>query len=367
MKKTVIALFSTVFACSVSAQQPGLSQAARDRLLDVQSSIQTGDVSKLSEKDKAAIASGTSSAKAALLGLDKPAANLNNLLDLSSRWAQSAKEAYIQALPKRDQPYGRRFLLGDQTDPEFRGSMYIFVSRSMPMSLLKAYAVDALYLNAPLVVKGIRPGDTLKEYFEEAIEEFNSAEGQTLAAMQINPNLYDMFNVTTVPTVVWTSALGLDDQGAGCAAPEGPVPELTLKGPEGTLITAPRPVCAAAPETSFVKISGALSLDYVLERFQEAGVPKTAIAQYRQMLAEKSSVYASGQAQIGVSQGQLTGRLILENIPSARLIDWKTRLAESKTVQRSPLGPVFDGEGADDPLYRSELTTQIEHQLGVRK
>ena len=296
-----------------------------------------------------------------------PQSTVDLAVKANEEWIQMSKEAYVAALPPRDRARGASLLLGDGTLPDYKGKLYFFVSRSMPMSMLRAYALDALYTGATLVTKGIRKGDTIKEYVEEAVGDFNNAEGQVLAAMEVNPNLFDMFDVKVVPAVVWTNRAGLDDVGAGCLPiPEGqPIPQVELVGPDDRAMMVDRPACAQASASSYYKITGALTLPYVLERFEDAGLPKNASAPIRAALADRreSAAHESAQAQVGNSMQPINGEIRLQNMPKHVLSTWQELLTSSK-VQRGPNGPAFSEEGEDDPAYRQELEAKIRHGLG---
>lgn len=335
----------------------------------IMEAIQQGDYSQLSPEMRAAVASAQASARVAA-NLDRaPSSVIQSSIRQSARMQQQAREAYVAALPPRDREIGASVMLGDDTRHGSRGKLYYFVSRSMPLSLLRAYALESLYTGGTLVMKGVRKGDTIKEYLEEVVEDYNNAEGQVLSGMELNPNLFDMFGVTVVPTTVWTNRMGLDDVGSGCEnLPEGaPVPKVTLPGPDDRPITVDAPVCAPAPETSYYKIAGALSLNYVLDRFQDAGAPKRAMNYYRSLLAERHSDVNDGtQTAVGTGNAMtpIPHDLRLDSLPRVVLAHWQDELAQ-KNVQRGPYGPVFSSDMDDDADYRRELLAKIEHGLGL--
>ena len=294
-----------------------------------------------------------------------PAGVVDFAVKQSDNWLRAAKEAYVAALPPRDQELGAAVMLGDGTLSNDTGRLYSFVSRSMPRSLLRAYARDALFLDATLVVKGVRKGTTIKEYMEEAVAEFNSAEGQVLAGIDINPNLFDMFNIQTVPAVVWTNRMGLDDVGNGCPRmPEGSAPVISLPGPDGSPLFAERPTCAPAPESSYFKISGALSMPYVLDRFEAAGAPKIAMDKMRTRLAEHHANVHQGsqEADGGNNMAPVSAELRLDQLPRRALEFWREEL-KTKKVMRGPYGPVFGTDAEEDPAYRAELQAKIRRGL----
>lgn len=329
--------------------------------------ILKGDTSQLSPSDKAAFDSVQQAARNTASMKNVPQSVIDFSIKQSGDMQQKALEAYVAALPPRDRAIGSHVLLGDGSAIGGPGKLYFFVSRSMPISLLKAYSLAALHTGGTLVVKGIRKGDTIKEYLEEVMDDFNNADGQVLGGVEINPNLYDMFNVTMVPTVVWTNRVGLDDIGAGCQDVKGAPKKLTLTGPDDEPIEVDKPECAEANEATYYKISGALNINYILERFREAGAPKEAIARYQSLLAEQhSNVNDRNQANqtIGNAMAPIKGELHIDNMPKPILQSWQQQMA-TKHVMRGPYGPVFTMDGADDPVYRKELSEKISHGLGL--
>ena len=352
---------AAVLALSVSF---AYADAGVDRMKSVMDAVGKGDLSTLSAQDQRAVQTGEAGATAAASPARVDAQTAAFAKVQSDDWQQLAKQAYVAALPLQDQALGRSILLGDGTVPGSKGQLYIFVSRSMPMSLLRAYALEALYTGAALVVRGIRPGQSVNDYVQEAVSDFNSADGQVLAGLEINPDLFDMFDVKMVPAVVWSGRAGLEDVGSGCTdVPEGtPLEKITLMGPDDQPITMDRPTCAKLPDSSFFKITGALALPYVFDRFQEAGAPKDVMDQYRQELAEMAAngVSPSGS---GNTMAQFDAGLKIEMLPRYVLRYWQRQLATHKTVQRAPYGPAFSDDGDDDASYRKELEEKIRRGL----
>lgn len=289
---------------------------------------------------------------------------LSSTISHTESWQQMAKEAYVAALPPRDRELGRSILLGDGTTNDFEGKVYVFVSRSMPMSLLKAYALDAAYSGATLVMKGIRRGDTIQDFVMEMVDDFNSADGKVLATTELNPNLFDMFDIKVVPTVVWTNRVGLDETGSGCQAPpELLMPYMDVEGPNETTMRVEKPTCIQLPESSYYKLAGALKMDYVLERFVQAGAPASLLNGYRHRIAERhQAVFDTSQPEPGNAMTPVQGDISLNQLPKRMLEEWDEDL-KVMTVQRGPYGPAF-GEGDDDPIYRQELLEQIRQGLG---
>lgn len=372
MKKALkFSIFSAMLACGAAQAQTQSSAAATpsgmDRMQAIIDSVAHKNDSPLPADTRQAINSGIQSATVSADIGHMDAKTVDFSVQQAQKWEQMAREAYVAALPPRDRALGRSVLLGDGTGGP--GRMYIFVSRSMPDSMLRAYAVDAFYLGAQLLVKGVRKGDTLKEFVANAMEDFNSVDGMAMAGLDINPNLFDMFDVKVVPAVVWTNRVGLDDVGSGCQnLPDGaPVEKLYLEGPEEQqLISVDKPVCAKLPDTAFYKMSGALSMTYVLDRFQDAGLPKDVTDGYRAKLAERTGNIFDGSVKQSTGHGMapVSFDAKLDRLPKAVLLSIKEQL-ETGNVQRGPYGPTFSPDADDDTQYRQELTEKIRHGLGL--
>lgn len=350
------------------ATSPGaISQSGIDRMRAIIDGVTGKSTGGLDAKTQAAITSGVQSAKTSSNLENMDAKTVDFAIAQSSKFEQMAREAYVAALPPRDRALGASVILGDGTAAG-EGRMYIFVSRSMPQSLLRAYAVDAFYMGAQLVVKGIRKGDTIKEYVQNAMEEFNSLDGMVMSGMEINPNLFDMFNINVVPAVVWTNRVGLDDVGSGCQnLPEGiAAPQLSLLGPDDQYMTVDKPTCAQLPESSYFKIAGSLTLPYVLDRFEEAGLPRSITDEYRGRLAERTNNLHDGSVTqtTGNAMAPVSYKAKFDRLPKAVLQGFQEQL-QSFNVQRGPFGPTFSPDAEDDPAYREELEKKIRHGLGL--
>lgn len=330
------------------------------RLKGVMEAVRKGDTSQLPEVDRKAVESAQkNSAKAAALVAPKDV--VDGAIKKSVAMEELTREAFVAALPPRDRELGRSVMFGDNLVAG-GGKLYYFVSRSMPLGVLKAYALDALYTGGTLVVKGIRRGDTIKEYMDEVISEFNKADGQVLAGTEINPNLFDMFGVTVVPTVVWTNRAGLDEGGSGCQWPDV-VPMIEMEGPNGDALLVEKPVCAQLPSAAYYKISGVLNTNYVLDRFESAGADKESIKKIRASLASfRGNVNQAATQDVGNAMVPIEHDLRIDAMPPHVLLGWEDALKTSN-VRRSAFGPAF-GDIDDDAEYRKELKAIIARGLG---
>lgn len=77
--------------------------------------------------------------------------------------------------------------------------LYVFVSSSMPLPLLKEYASDAIKYDATLVFKGL-PNGSFKE-LAELITELRDNKGD-IANATIDDESFARFDVNSVPTIV---------------------------------------------------------------------------------------------------------------------------------------------------------------------
>jgi len=349
---------------AVEAAAP--SQKGIDRMKAIIDGVARNDLRPLKPETQAAIETGTKSAEVSADVNHMDAKTVDFSVQQAAKWEKIAREAYVAALPPRDRALGASVLLGDGTGGP--GRIYIFVSRSMPQSLLRAYAVDAFYMGAHLVVKGVRKGDTLKEFITDSLENFNSIDGMSMASMDINPNLFDMFDVQVVPAVVWTNRVGLDDIGSGCqnVPDDAPLEKLNLMGPDDQYITVDKPTCAKLPDTAYFKMSGALAMPYVLERFQSEGLPKSVADEYRAKLAERTSnVHDGSVTQVeGNAMAPISYSAKLDRLPKDVLRAIQEEL-QTANVQRGPFGPSFSPDADDDTAYRQELNEKIRHGLGL--
>lgn len=356
---------------AANPERPALSKSGNagvERLKGLMDTISSGKTGDLSPEVKQAVNSGKESAEVSADLIHRAdSAMVEFGTKHAELWEQAAKEAYVAALPPRDRARGAEMLLGDGTYSGAQGKLYIFVSRSMPTAVLRAYAMDALHLGATLVTRGIRKGNTIREYVMEAMDDFNSVEGLTLASLEMNPNLYDMFDVTVVPAIVWTNKVGLDDIGSGCTdLPEGtPVPQITLDGPNDTKITMPAPKCAPQPESSYYKITGTVALPYALDKFEEAGLDTAVVEKYRQALAARHQDVFDGTVQpsLGNQVVPIAEGMTVASYPRPLLLEWRERM-KHENVQKTPYGPAFSFDEGDDPAYRQQLKELINRGLG---
>jgi type-F conjugative transfer system pilin assembly protein TrbC len=90
-----------------------------------------------------------------------------------------------------------------------RPALQIFVSSSMPISLLKQYAFDAKHYGGVLVFRGLPDGS-----MQKLIKLVTSISSEDSAAMQIDDEAFRDFRVNAVPTIVLSKPTSLfSDEG----------------------------------------------------------------------------------------------------------------------------------------------------------
>lgn len=146
-------------------------------------------------------------------------------------------------------------------DAQAGTSLYYFVSYNMPLPMLRAYAVEAMWAGGTLVLRGAPPGKTLAQFVTEDLRELVYDKGAA-AAISIDPRLFDAYEVKLVPTIVFTTERGNFD----CAG-RNPVP-FVHRGQPLSYDT-----CPPADPARYWKITGAVTTDYALREFIDDGAP----------------------------------------------------------------------------------------------
>lgn len=136
-----------------------------------------------------------------------------------------------------------------QLNLEKEDQLYVFVSRSMPESLLRSYALDAAYTSAVLVMRGVKKDETLDTFFRGQLMQDLKPDGAG-AIVQLDPRLFDAFEVDAVPAIVFTKNSLIDL----CATPES----TNVK-------------CEPVSSNKYYKITGSVSLKYALDQFIQEG------------------------------------------------------------------------------------------------
>jgi len=145
-------------------------------------------------------------------------------------------------------------------NPDGSSALYIFVSWSMPLTMLRAYEVDSMWSGAPLVFRGIPPHVSLRNFILKDLRKLVWGKGYG-ADISIDPRLFDLYAVTTVPTIV----LAKRTKQFSCA-----IPVMFKHGKSKTLSY---DKCSKAKSSDFIKIEGAVTTWYALRKFLRNGWP----------------------------------------------------------------------------------------------
>lgn len=200
----------------------------------------------------------------ALVGqMQAAAAHAASLPGMQAAVHRVSREAETIANPAMQKDHNRllRFL---GINPQGTTQLYIFVSWSMPLSMLRAYEIESMWTGAPLVFRGIPKGTSLRKFITKDLRELVWGKGAG-ADISLDPRLYDLFGVKSVPTIVLSKRV---DQ-ITCALAES-----FSAGKEGTLSY---DRCAGRDPNSFIKVEGSITTAYALREFDRHGWPQARV------------------------------------------------------------------------------------------
>lgn len=144
-------------------------------------------------------------------------------------------------------------------DPASDSTLYYFVSWSMPLEMLRSYAVEAMWAGGTLVIKGVPPGKELGSFIVDDLRKLVYGKGAA-ANISIDPRLFDAYDIKTVPTIVFTTVRdNMQCQGIN------PVP-FEVEGKTYTYDT-----CPPIDPSKYWKITGAVTTNYALQTFIDDG------------------------------------------------------------------------------------------------
>ena len=172
-------------------------------------------------------------------------------------------------------------------NPNGNSAIYILISWSMPLPMIRAYAIEALWTGGELALKGLPPGVSLKTFLLKDLRQlvYNKGAGSVIA---IDPRLFDTYKVTVAPTIVLTT----DTKNFMCA-----------NAGKGTVIVDKKHYsfnyCPPMNRNKYWKIEGAVTLGYALRAFRAAGAPPKVVNMYLNALKKgyaKGAVPSRAQA-----------------------------------------------------------------------
>jgi type-F conjugative transfer system pilin assembly protein TrbC len=182
----------------------------------------------------------------------KPPADLEAMAEDSRRKVDSIADTAVQA--DRDQVL--KFL---GINPNGNSALFVFLSWSMPLPLLRAYAIEAMWSGATLVFRGVPPGKELGTFMLKDLRELVYDKGAS-ANISIDPRLFDEYSVKVVPTIVLTNSR---DQ-VHCAGAN----KVSFTYNEQNLSYT---TCPAAPADQYDAMEGGVTVSYALEEFKKGG------------------------------------------------------------------------------------------------
>ena len=157
-------------------------------------------------------------------------------------------------------------------DPKKDTALYIFVSWSMPLDVLRSYAIEAMWSGSTLVFRGIPPGKTIRQFIMGDLKELAYGKGASVA-VSLDPRLFDTYGISSVPTFV----LAEDRHNIECVA----LNKRNFKY-QGQGLSYNQ--CAEADPSKYWKITGAVTTDFALEQFEKSGSAHA--ARYKAALAK---------------------------------------------------------------------------------
>ncbi len=219
-----------------------------------------------------------------------------NLVQGAAAAANSPQLAPFQNLAAKGERQGDITLEKDRAavlrflglDPAARhGQVYYFVSLSMPQSLLREYALDAMWSGGRLILRGMDPAmPDLRSFIAKELQPLVQFKGGA-AEISIDPRLYDTYQITSVPTIVYSTLpeTGLCTQEQAQTVQDG---DKTWQFNKCSNLADP---------DKYWKIEGAVSTVYALQAFQQQGAP----VDYLLTAMQKA---AAAGAPVNVNEGQ---------------------------------------------------------------
>jgi type-F conjugative transfer system pilin assembly protein TrbC len=180
-------------------------------------------------------------------------------MDAPEKWGlrDSAEDTLDSiTIPKGEWPLSD---IGIPEPGDYPYNLYVLVSANMPEGLLRTYANDAMQAGATLYVRGIEPEETIQESTMKWSKLAVRGDGAS-PGVSIDPRPFTAFDVKTVPAIVLAKA-PIDEL---CDLSEARF-SVSKEAQPGTK-TLPFQTCMPAPDDSFYKITGNVSVPWALRR-----------------------------------------------------------------------------------------------------
>lgn len=239
---------------------------------------------------------------------------------ISQRWAQS--------LGKRGMGIADASLAANRAKvlkflgfkPQDADRLFYFVSFSMPKSMLRAYAQQAMWDGGILVFRGPLPHVGLAQFITKDLNQLIGGKGAA-ATITIDPRMYDVYHITTAPTIVYSTV------------PENRIcKQVHLKSFTYHKKKWTYPVCDQVNKKQYWKIEGAVTSAWALRQFKQAGAP--GVEHYIQALA-KSGL---GSADSGKKQEPFKGHWANAATPAQLTAIVKTVNSFGQQAYQTPFG-----------------------------
>lgn len=212
-------------------------------------------------------------------------------------------------------------------DPQSSSALYFFVSWSMPIEMLRSYAIEAMWSGGIMLFKGVPPGKEIGTFVLKDLQELVYGKGAA-ANISIDPRLFDAYDIQTVPSIVFTTVRS----------------DMSCQGINPVLFRAndmdlSYDTCPKLDPSVYSKMTGAVTTSYALQTFIEDGRP-----QAQPHLTALSRGWTQGQTP-GKVQKPFSGKWEAVLTPSERqqaleMMDTATRAAPSTDSPTSqPVAP----------------------------
>lgn len=151
-------------------------------------------------------------------------------------------------------------------NPDSEHAAFIFVSWSMPLDILRSYAIESMWTGSTLVFRGVPPGRKIVDFFTKDLRQLVWGKGAA-ANISVDPRLFEAYGVKSVPTIVLTRTRdNFSCFGAG---------EKKVKAANGREAT--YNLCPEISSDKYIKVSGAVTMDWALETFRSNGFPEAGV------------------------------------------------------------------------------------------
>jgi type-F conjugative transfer system pilin assembly protein TrbC len=217
--------------------------------------------------------------------------------------------------------------------------LYILVSDSMPEGLIRSYALDAIQTGAQIVVRGIKPDETIQQATQKWAKLALRSDGAS-PGISIDPRPFSAFQVETVPAIVLATKSVADL----CESTESTFS--ITHDTAGALGSLPYKTCLPAPETSYYKITGNVSVPWALKSMMTIDDNPVLQNTAKSWFSVLPGRYNTSADNFGWAP-ELTGEQFSESADPKNMKEWLENLAKDrpgmgviKTDKGYGLGPV---------------------------